>query len=441
MIATEPWVESFTELEERRASDPAAIRDHRRGAMGRFQARGWPTAKEEDWRNTNVAPIASREFVPVGAAGLSSGAALAAAGRAVASTAPGDGPRVVFVDGRLVESLSRSSPEVLIEPLSRVLATRPERLAPLFARLAPSGDPFVMLNDAFLEEGIVLEVPKGRVVAEPIHLVFVSTLPEGRFSAVRNFVLAGESSRFTLVESFVGDAVGAWLNVPVTQIAAGENSSVEHLTLQQEPSGAFHVGTLSVEQSRDSRFTAHLFSSGAALARNNTLVALEGEGAQCSLNGLFLASGDQHVDNFTVIDHLRPHGTSRELYKGIVDGRSRGAFTGRILVRPDARLTDSQQASKNLILSRDALVNSTPQLEIRNNDVKCKHGATTGQLDSDAVFYLRSRGISEDASRNLLTYAFASELVSRISQPALRRVVDGVLHDRLPFAPAIEELS
>jgi len=441
MIATEPYVESFAELEARRAGDPLAIRKHRREAIERFQTRGWPTAKEEDWRNTNLAPIASREFAP-----MSSGAdADLPAGvlSSIASIALGDGPRAVFVDGRFIAGLSAGAAEISIEPLSEVLAAAPERVAPFLARLVPSSDPFTMLNDAFLEDGVVLEVPKGRAVSRPVHLVFFSTGGANRLSSVRNLVLAGESSQFTLVETFLGkdDGAGPCLTNSVTQIAVGENSSVEHLKFQQEAAGAFHVGTLRIDQSRDSRFISHLFSVGAAIARNNIHVALDAEGVECSLNGLFLASGAQHVDNFTVIDHIQPHGTSRELYKGIVDGKSRGAFTGRILVRPNAQKTDSQQSSKNLILSRDALVNSTPQLEIRANDVKCKHGATTGQLDADAIFYLRSRGISEEASRNLLTYAFAAELVGRVSQPALRKAVDRLLHARLPFAPEIQELG
>jgi Fe-S cluster assembly protein SufD len=439
MIATEPYLESFAELESRRAGDPAPIRKLRREAIERFQARGWPTAKEEDWRNTNVSPIAAREFVPApsGTAGELSAAAVDSA---IASIGLGDGPRAVFVDGRLVSDLTVPAPGMTLSPMRDVVAKAPEKLAPALARLAASNDPFTMLNTAFLEEGVVLEVPKRCVSRQPIHLVFLSTGRGERLSSVVNVVFAGESSQFTLVESYLGNGSGPSLTNSITQIAVGENASVEHLKLQREGLGAFHIGTLSAEQARDSRFSSHLFSVGAALARNNVDVRLDAEGAECILNGLFLAAGRQHVDNFTVIDHARPHGTSRELYKGILDGASRGAFTGRVLVRPNAQKTDAQQTSKNLILSRDALVNSTPQLEIRANDVKCKHGATTGQLDADSIFYLRSRGISEEAARNLLTYAFAVELVQKVSQPALRKAVDRMLHDRLPDAPEFQEL-
>lgn len=435
MIATEPYVEPFSELESRRAADPEEIRKFRRSAIERFQKRGWPTAREEDWLNTNISRIASREFRP--------GPAVPARISAfpVDSLAPADGPRAVFVDGRFAADLSTQAPDFSISPLREVLAKDPRKIVSWLSRLSVSNDPFAMHNDAFLEEGVVLEVPKGCFVRKPIHFVLFSTGEPERLSSIRNVVLAGESCRFTLVETFAGGGEGPALTSSITQIAAGENSAVEHVTIQEEGLGAFHVGTLWVEQARDSRFTSHLFSTGAALARNNVHIALAAEGVECSLNGLFLATGTQHVDNFTVIDHARPHGTSRELYKGILDGASRGAFTGRILVRPDAQKTDSQQSSKNLILSRDALVNSTPQLEIRANDVKCKHGATTGQLDTDALFYLRSRGISEEASRNLLTYAFAAELVQRVSEPELRRSVDALLHAILPFAPEIQELS
>ena len=435
MIATEPSLGVFSELDARRADDPKEVREFRRSARERFQRRGWPTAREEDWRNTNVSPIASREFRPGPAAPTQIPASR------IDSIAPRTAPRAVFVDGRFAAELSTLSAELSISPLRDVLAKDPQKVLPWLSRLSASNDPFAMHNDAFLEEGVVLETPKGSVVPQPIHFVYFPTGETGRLSAVRNLVLAGESSRFTLVETFAGAGSEPTLTNAITQIAAGENSAVEHLKVQREGPGGFHVGTLSVVQARDSRFTSHLFSTGAALARNNVHVELAAEGAECSLNGLFLAGGSQHVDNFTVIDHAKPHGTSRELYKGILDGASRGAFTGRVLVRAGAQKTDAQQSSKNLILSRDALVNSTPQLEIRANDVKCRHGATTGQLDEDALFYLRSRGISEDASRNLLTYAFAAELVQRVAHPDLRRAVDAVLHEILPFAPEIREIA
>jgi Fe-S cluster assembly protein SufD len=436
MIATEPYRESFAELEARRAADPELVRRIRRAGLDRFHRRGWPAAKEEDWRNTNLSAISGREFAPVPA---ESGKARRVEG--IDSIAPGVGPRAVFLDGRLVESRSGDSAEVSIRPLSDVLRREPGTVESLLARLSSSNDPFVMLNDAFLEEGVLLDVAPGCVASSPVHLVYVSTGRSGALASVRNFVRAGESSQLTLVETFVGTDSGPSgepvLTNAVTQIEAGANSSLEHLKIQRDSAEALHVGTLAVAQRRDSRVTSHVFSFGGALARNNVLVALEEEGAECTLNGLFLTSGSQRVDNFTVIDHAKPHGTSRELYKGVLDDSSRGAFTGRIFVRPDAQKTDAQQANKNLILSREALVNSTPQLEIRANDVKCKHGATTGQLDTDAIFYLRSRGISEEASRNLLTYAFASELVGRVGQPELRRAVDSVLHTRLPLAPGL----
>lgn len=434
MIATEPYAEAFSELDARRAADPEEVRNLRRQGIARFQNRGWPTAREEDWRNTNVSPIASREFFPAPVEARNGESPFLDD-----SIVPAEGPRAVFVDGRFAPGLSTEAPGCSMSPLRDALAADAGRILPLLSRLSSSTDPFAMLNDAFLEEGIVLEVPKGRVLQQPIHLVFRSSGSE-ILSSIRNLVLAGEGSAVTLVETFAGTARTSLTN-SITQIAAGQNSAVEHVKIQRESLGAFHVGSLRVEQARDSRFLSHLFSTGAALARNNVHASLDAEGAECSLNGLFFATGTQRVDNFTVIDHARPHGTSRELYKGILDGEARGAFTGRILVRAGAQKTDSQQSSQNLILSRDALVNSTPQLEILANDVKCKHGATTGQLDSDALFYLRSRGLSEEASRNLLTYAFAAELVQRVAQPELRRRVDALLHGILPFAPAIQELA
>jgi Fe-S cluster assembly protein SufD len=227
----------------------------------------------------------------------------------------------------------------------------------------------------------------------------------------------------------------------VTQAILGENSSLEIVTLQRQGEEAFHLSALDVEQQRSSRFVSHLFSMGGAVARDEIHARLTGEGADTLLNGLFLTVGEQKADLLTVVDHAVPHGTSRQTYRGVLDGRSRGSFTGRVIVRADAQKTDAVQSNKNLLLSREALVNSTPQLEIRANDVKCKHGSTTGQLDADALFYLRSRGLSLEAARSLLTYAFASDLVRRVPAGAMRSAVERALRERLPQAPDLEEIA
>jgi Fe-S cluster assembly protein SufD len=254
----------------------------------------------------------------------------------------------------------------------------------------------------------------------------------------RNLIRLGRNAQATILLHWAG--VGRSLTAPVTQVVLGENSTLEVVKFQRQADEAFHVSAFAVEQGRSSRFVSHLFSMGGAAIRDEIHVRLSGEGADCALNGLFLTGHDQRADLMAVVDHAVPHGTSRQTYRGILDGRSRGSFTGRVIVREGAQKTDAQQSNKNLLLSREALVNSTPQLEIRANDVKCKHGSTTGQIDADALFYLRSRGLSAEAARSLLTYAFASELVRKVPA-AVRGAVDRALHARLPDAPSIFEIA
>ncbi len=234
-----------------------------------------------------------------------------------------------------------------------------------------------------------------------------------------------------MVERFAGTGADPYFQNVVTEILLEDGAVLAHYKLQQEDTASFHVQTIAVRQGRASRFTSHNIALGAALARTDIRVELAGEGAECELNGLFLGSGTQHLDNHTTIDHATPHGVSRELYKGILDGRARGVFHGEIIVRPHAQKTDAMQTNKNLLLSREALVNSTPALEIFADDVKCRHGSTIGQLDAGALFYLRSRGIGEAEARQLLTYAFAADVAERIRVPSVRDAVHEAMGLRL----------
>ena len=257
----------------------------------------------------------------------------------------------------------------------------------------------------------------------------------------RVLVLARAGSEATLVETYVGAGTAASLTCAVTEIVVEENAELHRLKLQDETEQAFHVSTLCARLARHGRFHDLSFSLGALLSRHDLTVTLDAEGAESSLDGLFFADGDRHTDTHTLTLHARPHGTSRQTYKGIVDGRGRGVFTGRVVVQKDAQKTDAAQTNKNLLLSREALVHGAPQLEILADDVKCRHGATTGQLDEAAVFYLRSRGLSEAAARGLLTAAFAADLVRRITVPALRDRVSARLLSRLPGAAQVREAA
>jgi len=275
-------------------------------------------------------------------------------------------------------------------------------------------------------------VPPGKVVGHPIHLLFISTaLGTASASYPRNLIVAGNNSQVTIVETYVGTEKAVYFTNAVTEVVVGENAVLDHYKLQRESKEAFHIATLQVHQARSSTFASHSIALGGALVRNDVNVVLDGEGSECTLNGLYMATGQQHVDHHTRIDHARPHGLSRQLYKGVLGGQARGVFNGKIVVHATGQKTDAKQTNKNLLLSADALIDTKPQLEINNNDVKCTHGSTIGRLDEDSIFYLRSRGIAEEMARSLLTYAFASEIINRIKVEPLRATLENLVVTRL----------
>ena len=410
-------------------SDAAWLRPIRTSAIARFAERGFPATKDEAWRGTSVAEIARTVFARPGAFAASR-SALEAAGHVALG-----GAEIVFVNGRLRPELSSlgAVAGLTITSLQEALASGGERLAPHLTRIVSyEKSAFTALNTAFVEDGALLEITG--VVAAPIHLVFYSS-PDGNAATVsypRVLVVAKSGSEATVVESHLGR--GRYLSCAVTEIVVEADARLEHVKLQRESEQAFHVGAIGIAQARASRFVSQHFALGGALSRTDIDTRFDGEGGECELNGLFFASGSQHADTHTVIDHASPRCSSRELYKGIVDGRGRGVFHGRIVVQKGAQKTDAHQTNKNLLLSREALVQSTPQLEIFADDVKCKHGSTTGQLDEAALFYLRSRGIGESEARALLTWAFASDLVQRLRNQPLRAALQAQLGARLPGA-------
>jgi Fe-S cluster assembly protein SufD len=425
---TEPYRAEFDGRAPLRAAEPAWLQEARRAALERFEALGFPSTREEDWRFTNVAPIARTVFRTAAAApGAVSAAELAAA---TAGEAP---QRVVFVDGRYAPELSsvEAASGLRVASLREVIAREPETLRPLLAREAGTLGPFAALNTALFEDGAFVHAPGGVVAGEPLHVVFVASGAEGTASYPRLVVVADRASQLTLVESYFGREGRRYLTSAVTDVVAAEGAVVDHYKVQREGTSAFHVGLTTIRQGRAASVSSHSIALGSALARNDVDQLFLGEGGDCTLNGLFMASGTQHLDTHTRLDHAQPHCTSRELYKGVLDGKARGVFVGRVLVRKGASKTDAQQTNQNLLLSREALVDSLPQLEILTDDVKCKHGSTTGQLDPAALFYLRSRGIPEEAARSLLVYAFASDLLGRVKVKALKAGLERHLQSHL----------
>ncbi len=445
-LAESPAQQAFSAAFEALRAQPAAVpawRAARERAFSAFQTRGLPTTRDENWRSTSIAPLASTSFqrADEALARRVPAALLARLGFGGAFR----GREAVFVNGRFAPHLSSLDAlrGVRLRCLRHALHDEAERLVPQLGALIPSleAHPFAALNTALFEDGALVEVDSGTQMDEPLHLLFVSLPGDGAAPTLchpRTLVLAGRGSRARLVETYGGHAGERAFTNAVTEIALQDGAHVDHTKLQRESDAAFHVALLAVHQARDTRFVDHSICVGAALARNDLDVLLDGAGAECVLDGLFLGDGAQHLDTHSRIDHARPHGTSRELYKGVLDGRARGVFHGLVVVREDAQKSDAWQSNRNLLLSPEALVSSTPQLEIRADDVKCKHGSTTGQLDPQALFYLRSRGLGDEAARALLTYAFASEIVLRLEVEPVRAGLIEYLHDRLPRAPREE---
>ncbi len=418
-------------------SQPEPVRRLREEAAERFRALGFPTTREEEWRFTNVAPVARTRFVRPGAADP----------RAVAAELEGhhlEGAcELVFVDGRFAPELSaRELPQgVAVDSLAALLAREPEAVAGALGRKASfQQQPFLALSTALFEDGAVVRVAPHALVETPIHLIFWSTAAaEPTASFPRTLILAGEASQATVVERFAGASGAAYLTCPVTELVAGPGAVVDHYKLQKESAAAFHLSGIAIETARASNVSTHSFSLGGAIVRHDIRCALAGEGSVATLNGLYLVVDRQLVDTHMRVDHVAPHCDSHELYKGVLDGRARSVFSGRIHVHPGAQKTDAKQTNRNLLLSDEAVANSQPQLEIYADDVKCTHGSTVGQLDDEAVFYLRSRGIGLEAARSLLTYAFAADLVERVKFEPLRRELQEFLFAWVPQGEVVRD--
>lgn len=412
----------------------------RKAAMARFAELGLPTTRDEEWKYTNVAPISRIPFQPARRATYDE----ASEALAAASVPELSGAQLVFINGHYVPELSahHALPHGLeVGSLATALASRPHWIESHLARYAGFEDhAFVALNTAFMQDGAYVYIPRGAVVDVPIHLVFIS-LPQGEdtVSYPRNLLVLEDGAQATVIESYIGLAPDRYLTNAVTEVIMGQNAVAEHCKLEWESPGAFHIATLQVQQARSSNFVSHAVAVGGALVRNDINVVLHGEGSESTLNGLYMATSQQHIDNHTRIDHVMPHCISRELYKGILGGKARGVFNGKIVVHKDAQQTDAMQTNKNLLLSEDASIDTKPQLEIFNNDVKCSHGSTIGRLDANSVFYLRSRGLGEEAARSLLTYAFASELVHRIKLEPLRTTLNDFVLTWLPHSQRVKE--
>jgi Fe-S cluster assembly protein SufD len=374
---TGQWLEEFT----KQAAVAPWMQQLREDAFQRFAELGFPTTHDEEWRFTNVAPIARAKF--------------------------GNVSPVACV----LDALAMAESSVAEAYLGKLASFR--------------DNAFVALNTAFLLNVVVIQVPRGATVEKPIRIGYAGI--DGAHLAPRTLIVVGADAHCTIVESYSG--TGSYFINAVTEIVAGDRAVVDHYKVQREGNTAFHISTTHAQLGRSTNFSTHSISLGGALVRNDVNVVMS-EGTEATVNGLYIVNGTQHIDNHTSIDHAKPHGTSHELYKGILDDKSSAVFNGRIIVRKDAQKTDSKQTNKNLVLSDDAVIDTKPELQILADDVRCTHGATIGQLDAEALFYLQSRGIGKQQARSLLTYAFAQDVIDRIQVPDLRDQLEKVLFEK-----------
>lgn len=426
------YAEAFRELSTR-GDEPSWLTRARAEAFARFEEAGFPTTDEEEWKYTNVAAIARAGFRP--AAG-GDGAAVEADAVERFVYAEARRSRLVFVNGHFrpeLSSLEAIPSGVVAASLADALKGEHagvirENLGRLSGR---GGDAFTALNTAFAG-GAFLYVPQGAKAETPVQMLFLSA-PSGAETAAfpRVLVVVGRDSRLDLIESYAAIEESAYFNDAAIEITVGEGARLTHYKVQDESAGAFHVASTRAEVARSASYDLTTVTLGARLSRHNIEVKLESEGAECRVDGLYLVGTGQHADTHSLIDHQKPHCTSRQNYKGILDGRSRAVFNGRVFVHEGAHGTDAEQSNKNLLLSHEARVDTKPQLEIFNDDVKCSHGATVGQLEEEELFYLLSRGLHADLARNLLTYGFAEEIVEKLKFDSIRAQLDGAILNRL----------
>ncbi len=416
------------------ASGPQWLKTMRAQAMARFQETGWPGPRSEEYRFTNMKSVSKGSFhAPEPAVAKPSDL----------SPFTLDGAwRLVFVNGFWDASLSdiENLPEgVIVQSLQEAIETKPDAVKEaLENHQVEDTDPFSTLNTALLDQGVFASIGKNVVLEKPIHIIHI-TRPDGQAVSTTNLVVVEPCAQASVVESFFSLGDGKVWNNVLTQLHIKQNAGVTHYIRNHGNEETLLVAALSALQEADSRLQTHQLLIGGALTRNNVSVKLAGKGADVVVNGLFMGHAAQHQDNHIFIDHAHPHCTSQQFVKGILDGKARGVFSGKVLVRPDAQKTDAKQSNRNLLLSEDARVHTKPQLEIYADDVKCAHGATTGHINEDALFYLQTRGIDPASAMDLLVYAFAHEIIERIPLKAIGQHAESLLFERFSHARMIEE--
>lgn len=426
------YLESFADFERHSAGrEPRWMQSLRRNAFARFREVGFPTTHDEDWRFTNVSEIARTPF-------------RLARNRSTAVSASelrqwrvaGEACLLVFVNGHFSRELSaidKLPRGATVGGLAENIDCGDRVLEQHMGRYLDIGrDAFCALNTAFAADGAYVHIRRGAVIEGAIHLLFVSTGTDTpAMSHPRNLIVAEEDSQAAILEDYVSLGSGVGFSNSATELVASDNAVLSHYRIGQEHRQTFNVSTLRIQQGRSANVASHSVLVGGALVRNNVHPVLAGEGSECLINGLFVGGGSQHIDNYMLVEHVSPHCGSRQFYNGILDDSAHGVFHGRIIVHKQAQKTDAKQTNRNLLLSDDARIDTKPQLEIYADDVKCTHGATIGQIEEDALFYLRARGIDEASARRLLLAAFAGECLERMKEGGIREHIEKLINDRM----------
>ena len=443
---TTPYLDLFARRGER-SGEAESVRTRRREAIERFEAAGFPGRGNEEWRQTNIAPLLR--------AAVTEASSRAIEGQQAKRFLYPGCDRLVFVNGRFAPEYSSAPEEVNAASLAdlpaagRVADVVAEHLgATVDGRASCSADagvhPFAALNTALFDDGAVVEIPDGAVVERPIQVLWLSSPVEEsgsvdrvEFSFPRLLVVAGENSQASIIETFASTGTGTagYFVCPAGEFICRPGAVLHHTRLQADGKDAFHLGFQHAHLERSALFDSSSLAFGGGLVRNDAVALLDGEGSHCTLDGLYVVAGSQFVDNHMRVEHRQPHTTSHQLYKGVLDDRARSVFNGRIYVHKAAQKTDAKQTNRNLLLSRSALANSNPQLEIFADDVRCTHGSTIGRLDEEALFYLRARGLPREEAYGMLVYAFARELVEKTSFEPLRQDLEGRLRASLNGGP------
>lgn len=434
----DPTIKNYHDLYLQKKNDLAGkniawLNELRTSAMNTLLSHGFPSIKDEEWKYTNTHAITKHIFTHN---------FLKADNNQINFSqyipANLNAHRIVFIDGQYAEHLNRSdnsNPGLEITSLAQKIENNSEQLKPYLGKLSNNQrDGFKALNDSFINDGAYIHISKNQSIESPIHIIHISTAQaEKTFNSLRNIIILEENSRATILESYISTNNDRYFTSLITEVFLNQHARLEHYKLQQENSQAYHIGTLAVQQQNQSSFTSHSFMFGGNIVRSDTQVSFNGEHAECKLNGLYLSKAKQHIDHHTLIEHAKPNNNSNQYYKGILADFSRAVFNGKVIVQPGAYKTNAKQNNKNLLLSNNAEIDTKPQLEIYNDDVQCTHGATVGQINNDALFYLQSRGINHDKAYGMLINAFAKEILEQVPIVAIKEYLINCLKQHFTF--------